>query len=142
MLIKKGGIMKLKDIMNTNLEFINASASVYDAIEKIVDKRIRSLLVTHIDKDDRFGLITVRDIVYKVIDKGLDIKQTKVGEIASSPLVCINKEEYLDKIIKMMSKANVSRVFICENNKIIGVISLIDILRAYLVSNAKGEDIV
>ncbi len=134
--------MKLKDIMNTNLEFINASASVYDAIEKIVDKRIRSLLVTHIDKDDRFGLITVRDIVYKVIDKGLDIKQTKVGEIASSPLVCINKEEYLDKIIKMMSKANVSRVFICENNKIIGVISLIDILRAYLVSNAKGEDIV
>jgi len=134
--------MKLKDIMNTNLEFIDAEASVYDAIEKIVDKRIRSLLVAHVDKDDDYGLITVRDIVYKVIDKGLDIKQTKVKKIASSPLICINKEEMLDKIIKMMSDANVSRVFICENNKIIGVVSLIDILRAYLVSNAKGEDIV
>ncbi len=134
--------MKLKDIMNTNLEFINADDSVYDAIEKIVDKRIRSLLVTYVDKDNDFGLITVRDIVYKVIDKGLNIKQTKVGEIASSPLLCINKEEYLDKIIKMMSEANVSRVFIYDGNKIIGVVSLIDILRAFLVSNAKGEDIV
>ncbi len=134
--------MKLKDIMNTNLEFINADDSVYDAIEKIVDKRIRSLLLTYVDKDNDFGLITVRDIVYKVIDKGLNIKQTKVGEIASSPLLCINKEEYLDKIIKMMSEANVSRVFIYDGNKIIGVVSLIDILRAFLVSNAKGEDIV
>jgi len=134
--------MKLKDIMNTNLEFINADASVYDAIEKIVDKRIRSLLVTHVDNRDDYGLITVRDIVYKVIDKGLDIKKTKIKDIASSPLICINKEEMLDKIIKMMSKANVSRVFICENNKIIGVVSLVDILKAYLVSSAKGEDIV
>ncbi len=130
--------MQLKDIMNTNLEFIDADASVYDAIEKIVDKRIRSLLVTHVDKENDYGLITVRDIVYKVIDKGLDIKLTKVKEIASSPLVCINKEELLGNIIKMMSQANVSRVFICENNRIIGVVSLIDILRAYLVSNAKG----
>jgi len=36
---------KVKEIMNTKLETIRPEAMVYDAIERLVDKRLRSLIV-------------------------------------------------------------------------------------------------
>jgi len=60
---------KVKEIMNTKLETIRPEAMVYDAIERLVDKRLRSLIVLPKDEKDVYGVITVRDIVFKVISK-------------------------------------------------------------------------
>jgi len=76
--------MKVDEIMTKKLELIHADAPIYDAIESMIDKRIRSLLVKPRDEKDVYGVITVRDIVYKVLGKNLDLNKTKVGEIHRS----------------------------------------------------------
>jgi CBS domain-containing protein len=82
--------MKIDEIMTKKLETIEADAPVYDAIEMMIDKRIRSLLVKPSDEKDVSGVITVRDIVYKALGKNLDLNKIKVGEITSKTLVCID----------------------------------------------------
>ena len=47
--------MKIAEIMTKKLETIAADAPVYDAIEKMIDRRIRSLLVQPKDKKDVHG---------------------------------------------------------------------------------------
>ncbi|MCX7725204.1 MAG: CBS domain-containing protein [Thermodesulfovibrio sp.] len=128
---------KVKDIMNTKLETIKPDATVFDAIERLVDKRIRSIVVLPKDEKDVYGVITVRDIVFKVISKNLDPKKIKVEEIASKPIISIDKETELEHLIKLMEKFNIARVFIHDAREIIGVVSLLDVLSATLVERAR-----
>jgi len=130
--------MKAKEIMTRKIEYIKFDATVYDAIEKMVDKRIRSLVVKPRDEQDVYGIITVRDIVFRVIGKGLDPQKIKVGETASKPLVCVDKDMDIEHIISMMEKFNIARVFICEKKKILGVVALLDIMSGSLIERAKG----
>jgi len=129
--------MKAKEIMTRKIEYIKFDATVYDAIEKMVDKRIRSLVVKPRDEQDVYGIITVRDIVFRVIGKGLDPQKIKVDEIASKPLICVDKDIDIEHIISMMEKFNIARVFICEKKKILGVVALLDVMGGSLIEKAR-----
>ncbi|GAQ94857.1 CBS domain-containing protein [Thermodesulfovibrio aggregans] len=130
---------KVKEIMNTKLETIQPDATVYDAIEKLVDRRMRSLIVLPKDDNDVYGVITVRDIVFKVISKNLDPHKIKIEEIASKPVISIDKETEIEHLIKLMEKFNIARVFVHEGKQIVGVVSLFDVLSATLIARARRD---
>jgi len=129
--------MKVDEIMTKKLETIEADASIYDAIERMIDKRIRSLLVKPRDEHDVYGVITVRDIVFKVLGKNLNLNKTKVGEITSKPLVCIDKGMDVEYAVNLMTKFNITRVFICDGKEIRGIISLLDVMSCELIKKAR-----
>lgn len=130
--------MKIEEIMVKKLESVEANAPVYDAIEKMVDRRIRSILVKPKDDKDVYGIVTMRDIVFKVIGKNLDPNKIKVEEIAAKPVISIDKDMDIDHVISLMNKFNIARVFISEGKEIIGVASLLDIMSASLIEKARG----
>jgi CBS domain-containing protein len=129
--------MKVIEIMTKKLETIEVDAPIYDAIEKMIDKRIRSLLVKPNDDKDVHGVITVRDIVNKALAKNLDLNKTKVKEITSKPLVCVDKGMDVEYAINLMSKFNITRVFVNDGKEIIGIISLLDVMSAELIKRAR-----
>jgi len=130
--------MKIQEVMVKKLESIGPDAPVYDAIEKMVDKRIRSLLVRPKDEKDVYGVVTVRDIVFKVIGKNLDPNKIRIEEIASKPLISIDKDMDIDHVISLMNKFNIARVFVFDGKEIVGVASLLDIMAAALIERARG----
>ena len=130
--------MKIEEIMVKKLESVEANAPVYDAIEKMVDRRIRSILVKPKDEKDVYGIVTMRDIVFKVIGKNIDPNKIKVEEIASKPVISIDKDMDIDHVISLMNKFNIARVFVSEGKEIIGVASLLDIMAASLIEKARG----
>jgi len=125
--------MKVEDVMNKRVEFVDANATVLDVIERLVNKRIRSVVVKPKDERDTHGVVTVRDVVYKCLAKSLDPQKLKAHEIASKPLITVEKDLDLEYVLKLMEKFNIARVFVKEKNEIIGVISLMDIMSAYLL---------
>ena len=129
--------MKVDEIMTKKLEIISADAAIYDAIERMIDKRIRSLLIKPRDEHDVYGVITVRDIVYKALGKNLDLNKTKVSEIMSKPVVFIDKGVEVEHAVNLMTKFNITRVFVNEGKEIIGIISLLDVMSAALIKRAK-----
>src|SRR4030043_878926 len=122
--------MKIDEIMTKKLEIVSTGASIYDAIERMIDKRIRSLLVKPGDEHDVYGVITVRDIVYKALGNNLDLNKTKVSEIMSKPVVFIDKGVDVEHAVNLMTKFNITRVFVNEGKEIIGIISLLDVMSA------------
>ena len=133
--------MKIDEFMTTKIASIDSDCSVYDAIENMVDRRIRSLLVKFKGKDSDNGVITARDIVLKVLVKGTNPTDIKVSSIASRPIICVNREVTLPEVSALMEKSHIARVFVCEAEKIVGVISLLDIMAASLIMRARGEDV-
>jgi len=130
--------MKLREFMTTRIESIDCEKSVYDAIEKMVDRRIRSLVVVFPGNERDYGVITARDIVFKALAKGIDLKKTKASDIASRPLLCVHADVELNDVARVIQEADVARIFVCDGEKIIGVISLIDLMTATLVRRARG----
>lgn len=127
-----------KDIMNRKLETIYEDASVYEAIEKMIDKRIRSLLVVPKESNKDYGVVTVRNIIFKVIAPNKDPHQVRIGEISSKPIVCVYEETPVEEILDLMSKNNFARIFIKNREgKIVGMVSFFDVLTHVLVEKAK-----
>jgi CBS domain-containing protein len=130
--------MKVKEFMTTRIEIIDLDKSVYDAVERMVDRRIRSLLVRFPGKDKENGVITARDVVFKVLAKGFDPKKIKVSEIASKPIVCIEQDMDFSEAAKAMGESNIARAFVCDGDRIIGVVALMDVMAATLIERARG----
>jgi len=128
---------KAKDVMNPRVEYISEDATVYDAIEKIIDKRIRSLLVVKNKDHAPAGVITVRDIIFKVLYEGLTITEVKIKDIASAPVVTVEPEASIKDVFELMKKYNIARVFVKDQNEIKGVISFFDLLNFFLIEEAK-----
>lgn len=130
--------MKVEEIMTTKIEYIDADATLYDAVEKMIDKRLRCLVVKPKNEKDVYGVITGRDIVFKAIGKNLDLARIRVEEIAEKPLVCVNKQMDLAHVISMMQNFNIARVFVCDGTDMQGIVSIMDVMGGSLIDRAKG----
>jgi CBS domain-containing protein len=133
--------MKLTEFMTTKIEYIDPDATVYDVVEKMVDRRIRSLVVRYPDEADGHGVITARDVVVKVLAQGLDPSKVRAEEITSKPLFCIDQDAKLGDALKMMEEKNIARIFVCSRGHIVGVVALMDIMWAVLILRARGEHV-
>ncbi len=134
--------MKVKEIMTTRIEQIEADKTVFDAIEKLIEKRIRSLVVKFPGEDGADGIVTARDIVFKVIAQKKNLRKVKISEIASKPLICVDQETNLGSVAELMEESNVERVFVREGEKVIGVVALLDIMAGTLIMRARGQNVI
>jgi signal-transduction protein with cAMP-binding, CBS, and nucleotidyltransferase domain len=96
------------------------------------------LLVKFSEKPGDCGVVTARDIVFNVLAKGVNPMNVKISEIASSPIMCIEEDVDLYNAASMMVESDIARLFVCKDGKIIGVISLIDIMAGSLIMRARG----
>jgi CBS domain-containing protein len=130
--------MKVEEFMTPRVESIDADGTVYDAIERMVNRRLRSLLVTPRSRNrDDYGVITARDIVFRVLSKGLDPSGVKAFQISSRPLRCVNRDTDLIDVAALMEKHNIARMFVCDGEKIVGLVSLLDVMSATLIEKAR-----
>jgi CBS domain-containing protein len=130
--------MKAEEFMTPRVESIDADGTVYDAIERMVNKRLRALLVTPGNKNrDDCGVITARDIAFRVLLKGLDPVGVKTSEISSRPLKCVGRDVDLLDVAAVMEDHNIARVFVCDGEKIVGLVSLLDVMSAVLIEKAR-----
>lgn len=125
--------MNVEEVMNKRVEFVEANATVLEVIERLVNRRIRSVVVKPKDEKDTYGVITVRDVVFKCLVKNLDPQKVKAYEIASKPLITVEKSMSIEHVLSLMERFNIARVFVKEGEKILGVVALMDIMSAYLV---------
>ena len=124
--------IKVKDVMNTPIFTISGNATVKEAAEFMIKKRCRGLVVEKVDEDDAYGILTVRDIVYKVVAKGLPLEKVKVLEIMTKP--CITVPEYYDikYAVKLMEMTGLVRLPVSRGEEIVGIITLRDIVKPFL----------
>jgi CBS domain-containing protein len=55
----------------------------------------------------------------------------------SKPVVCIDKGVDVEHVINLMTKFNITRVFVNEGKEIVGIISLLDVMSAALITRAR-----
>jgi CBS domain-containing protein len=119
-------MVKVKDIMTKNPVIIEANKTVREAINILSEKRIGSLMVCK--GDDIVGLLEEGDVVRNALAKDLNFYVTKVEEVMSAPFI-INEDQSDNDASDMMLEHHVRHLAVSENSKIIGIVSMYDLLR-------------
>ncbi len=123
---------KVRDIMVSDVITVDGIATVTEALDLMRAKNIKSLVVNRRNEDDAFGIVTLYDIVHKVVTKGKPLETTNVCDIMTKPLITVSQGLQVKYAAALMSQFNVKRAVIIEDNKLMGIISMEDIVYSML----------
>ena len=106
---------------------IDGGATVFEAITKMVEANVGSLLVT--DGGEIVGIMTERDYLRRVTLEGRTDKDTQVREIMSSPLVVATPETTIDECMAMMTDRRIRHIPVVDEEEVVGVVSIGDLVK-------------
>jgi CBS domain-containing protein len=102
-------------------------ATVYDAVALMAEKNIGALVVMQEEK--LVGIISERDYTRKVMLRGKRSRETQVSEIMSTQLTTVDPKESVDHCLQHMTDKRVRHLPVVENGKLLGVISIGDLVK-------------
>ena len=121
---------KARDVMTTDVVFVDGSATVAEAVKTMRDASVSSLVVNRRDSDDAWGIMTQKDVVNKVVDPGKDVIRVKVYEIMSKPLITVAPGLALKYCARLFRMSGIRRAPVFDGKEIVGLLSHTDIFNA------------
>lgn len=118
------------DVMTRHIVDIEASATVAQAIEKMRERNISSLLIRPEGDMHTWGFMTDTDLIEEVVAKGLDPAEVYVHEIMSKPVITVSPRSSLQECAALLARAEIRRVLVYDGKDIIGIVSSSDIFKA------------
>lgn len=130
--------MLVKDIMKSNVITISALATVREAMQKMRQHGIKSLVVEKGNEHDAYGLITYTDILKTIVAEEGDIDLLNVYDICAKPALIVSRELDVKYVAKLMVNMSLPRILVTSANELVGIITMNDIVGAIL-EMADGE---
>ncbi len=150
--------MRASDVMSRNILSVMEDATVFDAAELLLNARISAMTVINA-KNELVGIVSEADLIRRAeigttphknwlqrllsddASSAADYVRTHsqhVRDVMTRDVVSVDTEAPLGEVAAVMSKHNVKRVPVLDNNGVVGMVSRADLLRA-LLSREKSE---
>lgn len=114
--------------MMRNVKTVRTDDSVHAAVLKMNKFQIGSVIVTNNGR--AVGIITERNVLERVVEPRLDPGTIWAKDIMSSPLVTVGPNDAVEEAAKVMAQKRIKKLPVVDGDKIVGVISTSDIVRA------------
>lgn len=114
------------------------STPLTEAIDILASRKIGLVVVTD-EKDNLVGVLSERDIVRLIADKGEEGLLGTVNSIMTANVLTCDPSQHPHEAIAIMAEKGIRHLPVVGDGKLQAVISITDVLR-YLTENAKPED--
>jgi CBS domain-containing protein len=81
------------------------------------------------------GIITDRDLLYRVVAEGKDPKRTRVLEVATKLVFTCRADDPLTVAMDLMASHNIRRLPVTEDERVVGWLTLSDLSRRLLIES-------
>jgi len=125
-------MIRAKDIMSTNVISVKKDDSIFEAIKLLVEKNISGLPVVN-DDMTLTGILSEKDVVDLYYEHEQADSKT-VGDYMTHPAVCFDENNALINICNFLVKNIFRRVPVTSGGKLVGIISIKDVLNSVLQS--------
>jgi len=119
--------MKVSDVMSARVVTIAPDMNVADAAKIMKKEDIGSIVIVQGGKP--VGIMTREDITNRVAAADKQPSKVHVKDVMTSPLVTVSPDEDIVEAANRMSKYGYERMPVKSLNKLVGFISVRDILR-------------
>ena len=105
---------------------VNSGSSIKNTVGFMAEK---SVGIVPVMKDEKLvGVFSERDLVKRVISKDKDMTSTLVDDVMSTNLIVAKVDESNESVLAKMKEAKTRHILIIDNDKLVGVLSLRDLL--------------
>lgn len=115
-------------LMRRAVVALDASTSARAAAAHMERHRVGCLVVTRGGRVA--GVVTERDLVFRVIAAGRDPDATPLADIMSAPVASVGPDTSVDDAASMMKRLRIKRLVVVRDDVAVGVISVTDIAYA------------
>ncbi len=113
-------------VMRKDLKKIAHDASIREAAKRMRDERVGSLFVEK--GKSVVGILTETDVVRRAVAEGADLGKTMVQSIMTAPIVTIESIRTVQDAHDMMGDLGVRHLGVTEGGKLVGLVSVRDLL--------------
>ena len=121
-------VRQLLDEKGHEVWSVNPDDSVFDAIKKMADKEIGSLVV--LEDDKIVGIITERCYARNVILKGKSSLETPVRDIMANRIVCARPDQTIDECMAVMTDKRIRHLPVVDQKRLVGLVSIGDLVKS------------
>jgi len=117
----------IKELLtHRELYTVKKETTIKDTVYYMAEKKVG--LVPVMDKGKLVGVFSERDLVQRVIAKNKSLEETRVEDVMSTKLLIAETHEPNESVLAKMKEANTRHILIIEAEKLIGVVSMRDLL--------------
>ena len=118
----------LKLNKNRQIWTISKDQSVMQALILMSEKNIGAIIIVD-NNDFPIGIFSERDYARKIILKGKSSKDTLLDEVMTKELITVTRDYKIDQCMEIMNDKKIRHLPVLENKKIVGIISIGDVLK-------------
>ena len=104
------------------------STTVFEALRHMAEHNIGALLVMNGER--LVGIFSERDYARKVALRGLNSKDTPVGDLMTGNLVTVGQSWTADQCMALMTEHHIRHLPVVEGDQVLGVVSIGDAVKA------------
>ena len=129
---------KIRDVMRQGFLFVvQRTTTVAEAVRVMATHNVG--IVTVLDGDQLAGVFSERDVVRRVVDRGLDPARMTVGSVMTMEIVVADADEDYQVAMHKMDQANIRHLLVVSGGNLLSMISIRDLMRVEM--DDKGEEI-
>jgi len=120
----------------SDVHFAAPATSVSEAVRKMHEQGVGSLLI--MENDQLRGIITERDVLFRVVGDGIDPTETPVSKVMTGNLKTVSPSTTVEEAMRQVTEQRVRHLPLMDGNKVVGLVSSGDLTR-WVVDSQKGE---
>ena len=110
---------------------VNPNATVFEALQIMADKNVGALMVID-DEGKLVGMFSERDYARKLALHGVTSREAKLVDYMSTDLYTVRPETAVLDCMAVMTDKFVRHIPVLDHNKIIGIISIGDVVNTII----------
>lgn len=130
-------ISEILSLKGNEIVSVPPDCTVQEAVARMVEKDISSVVV--MDGGTMVGLLTGRDLLRGMHERGCDLGRLKVSDVMVTEPIIGNPDDTVDYVRGVMTENRITHLPVMEGERLLGIISFHDVARACL-SEAKLEN--
>ena len=122
---------KKKEQGNHKVYTVHENTSAYDAIARLDELKVGSLLVIN-NEDEIVGILSERDILYKCYNSGIALTEQKIENLMTpkDQLIIGKPDDNTQYLRNLMTEKRIRHIpIVDESNSLVGIVSSGDIIK-------------
>ena len=123
--------MRIRDVLRVKggkVVTIPPTADVQRLLEVLAEHRIGAVVVSE-DGTSVDGIVSERDIVRALADRGADVISEPVTAIYTAEVHTVNPDAQLDDLMRIMTERRVRHLPVVTDGALIGIVSIGDVVK-------------
>ena len=115
---------------------VKPTETVAQVASLLTSRRVGALVV--LDADRVVGIVSERDLVRAVAEKGAEALKRPVSEFMTADVLYAQPGETVDSLLSRMTDRRIRHLPVCKNDRLVGIVSIGDLVK-WKISEVEAE---